>query len=306
MARLFEITTAADVVAARGGAIASLTYTVTNLAPKAQRCTLSTRVLDAGQASAKLAGPTEIDFGPGATQQVQVDVTVQGTGRARVRLDAMSTANPEEDYTEGPVVAVTPEAAPPVAPPRKTPSWLWLVVALVVLLVGGVVTWMATRPEPVRMVDVPDLVKQPADQAKLRLEQMKLAASIGEQASTEMCAGIVMATAPPAGQKVAEGTTVALTVSKLPFGPATCRSGFVWRELYDGDTVCVTPPERDQARAERSTPNRFGFGGLPGACLPGFVQRVARPGDITCVPLGRQVQIQQQNALAAQRRACNG
>ena len=33
-----------------------------------------------------------------------------------------------------------------------------------------------------------------------------------------------------------------------PFGPDTCRSGYVWREAVADDHVCVTPATRSQAR----------------------------------------------------------
>ena len=34
-------------------------------------------------------------------------------------------------------------------------------------------------------------------------------------------------------------------------GGAPCPSGLVWRERFDGDTVCVTPLERDTNRRRR-------------------------------------------------------
>jgi hypothetical protein len=35
-------------------------------------------------------------------------------------------------------------------------------------------------------------------------------------------------------------------------GPDTCKQGFVWREAFDGDTICVTPTERTQTKADSS------------------------------------------------------
>src|ERR1043166_9973899 len=31
------------------------------------------------------------------------------------------------------------------------------------------------------------------------------------------------------------------------YGPDTCKSGFVWREAYPGDHVCVEPQKRSEA-----------------------------------------------------------
>jgi hypothetical protein len=36
------------------------------------------------------------------------------------------------------------------------------------------------------------------------------------------------------------------------YGPKTCRQGYVWREAFPGDTVCVTPYERAQAKSQNS------------------------------------------------------
>ncbi|MFF4646535.1 hypothetical protein [Streptomyces sp. NPDC001389] len=38
------------------------------------------------------------------------------------------------------------------------------------------------------------------------------------------------------------------------YGPDTCQQGYVWRDSFDGDTVCVTPPG---CRAETLTPERM-------------------------------------------------
>jgi hypothetical protein len=36
------------------------------------------------------------------------------------------------------------------------------------------------------------------------------------------------------------------------YGPDTCLQGFVWREAFEGDHVCVTPDRRDQAAFDNS------------------------------------------------------
>jgi hypothetical protein len=46
-----------------------------------------------------------------------------------------------------------------------------------------------------------------------------------------------------------------------PYGPHTCINGYVWREAFTGDDVCVTGAQRSQAAADN-------------AAAPG---RVARP-----------------------------
>ena len=34
------------------------------------------------------------------------------------------------------------------------------------------------------------------------------------------------------------------------YGPNSCKAGFVWREAYSGDVVCVTPARRAQVKQE--------------------------------------------------------
>ena len=77
----------------------------------------------------------------------------------------------------------------------------------------------------------------------------------------------------------------------MPSVPATaqqaCRQGFVWREAYPGDFVCVIPPVRAQAAKDnaeadsRREPSGGAYG--PNTCLPGFVWREAKPDDQVCV-----------------------
>ena len=75
--------------------------------------------------------------------------------------------------------------------------------------------------------------------------------------------------------------------AQLPYGPDTCRQGYVWREAFPGDHVCVTPETRAQAADDnRRAPARWQPGGGasgPYTCRPGFVWREARPGDVVCV-----------------------
>ena len=38
----------------------------------------------------------------------------------------------------------------------------------------------------------------------------------------------------------------------LPYGPDTCMQGYVWREAYEGDHVCVSPDSRTQAASDNA------------------------------------------------------
>jgi hypothetical protein len=40
------------------------------------------------------------------------------------------------------------------------------------------------------------------------------------------------------------------TTASAQYGPDTCRTGYVWREAYPGDHVCVRPWVREQAKRD--------------------------------------------------------
>lgn len=88
--------------------------------------------------------------------------------------------------------------------------------------------------------------------------------------------------------------------------PDTCIEGFVWREAYPGDHVCVTPAVREltavdnQLAASRRDPAGGAHG--PDTCKPGFVWREARPDDHVCVTPDVRERTARENRLAPSRR----
>jgi hypothetical protein len=66
-----------------------------------------------------------------------------------------------------------------------------------------------------------------------------------------------------------------------------CRQGYVWREAFPGDHVCVTPATRAQAAYDNSQASaRIEPGGGAyglNTCLQGYVWREARPSVLVCV-----------------------
>ncbi len=91
---------------------------------------------------------------------------------------------------------------------------------------------------------------------------------------------------------VAMGTLLACMALIRHSGVATaqdrCDQGYVWREAFPRDYVCVTPDVREQAQrdnaaaASRYAPSPWG----PDACRTGFVWREAFLGDLVCVTPG--------------------
>jgi hypothetical protein len=103
-----------------------------------------------------------------------------------------------------------------------------------------------------------------------------------------------------------------------PFGPDTCKQGFVWREAIrpewrsddPDDHVCVPGSSRTRAGqsnaadAERKNPARVSYG--PNTCKQGFVWREADDFDWVCVTGATRDQVRSDNSLASSRRNPGG
>jgi hypothetical protein len=98
------------------------------------------------------------------------------------------------------------------------------------------------------------------------------------------------------------------TTTALPYGPDTCKSGFVWREASSSDHVCVTPDTRAQTQydngqaASRWVSGPYG----PDTCAQGYVWREAFSGDDVCVTPDTRDQAAYDNAQASSRLVRSG
>ena len=94
------------------------------------------------------------------------------------------------------------------------------------------------------------------------------------------------------------------------YGPDTCTQGFVWRDAFSGDHVCVTPETRAQAAQDnQNADSRKACSGDctygPDTCLQGFVWRDAFSGDHVCVTPETRAQAAQDNQNADSRKSCS-
>jgi len=92
---------------------------------------------------------------------------------------------------------------------------------------------------------------------------------------------------------------------ELPYGPDTCKTGYVWRDAIPGDHACVRPSRRSAAAHENSIAgSRINPAGAygPNTCKPGFVWREAYAGDVVCVTPVRRTQVRRENRLSASHR----
>jgi hypothetical protein len=112
--------------------------------------------------------------------------------------------------------------------------------------------------------------------------------------AASICAGCVL---------LALGTSFAAHAQ--PYGPDTCISGYVWREAYPGDHVCVTPARRAQAARDnqqaqyRVSTEHKDYG--KNTCRKGYVWREAGPNDVVCVTPQVRQQVREDNAAARSR-----
>jgi len=83
----------------------------------------------------------------------------------------------------------------------------------------------------------------------------------------------------------------------------TCKQGYVWREAYAGDHVCVPPATRAQTAADNAAAARRRVSAHSDTCKEGYVWRQARPRDHVCVTPATRQQAEEDNAAAARRRA---
>ena len=70
--------------------------------------------------------------------------------------------------------------------------------------------------------------------------------------------------------------------AQCQFGPEQCKPGFVWREAFPGDHVCVTGATRSQVVSDNSQAAARKQAGIDW-CVSGFVWREAAPSDHVCV-----------------------
>jgi hypothetical protein len=146
MANIFAITTANDKIKAENGSATSV-FTVTNSTSRPLRGIARIKPLGNTESSwIKIDGEVERDFPPGGTHQFTVTfnkpksstpTTPQPAESFPFRLDTVSAANPDEDFSEGPVVTVE---IPEQKVEQKKPFPWWILIILGVLLIVGAIT----------------------------------------------------------------------------------------------------------------------------------------------------------------------
>jgi len=95
-------------------------------------------------------------------------------------------------------------------------------------------------------------------------------------------------------------TTIA-SMHSPSFAQIPCRTGFVWREAYPGDYICVTPQARDQVSLDNNKAAERVEPVASGTCANGYVWRNAFAGDTICVTTQSRDQAARDNSQASAR-----
>ncbi|HSK73089.1 MAG TPA: PAN domain-containing protein [Pyrinomonadaceae bacterium] len=163
---MFKIETANDKLKAEKGN-ATTVFTVTNTTLRPLRGIARIKPLGSTESAwLKIEGETERDFPPGEKHEFKVNFSKpqppepQPAGSFQFRFDVVSAANPDEDFTEGPIVTVEVAAS---GAAKKFPWWILIVVGIL-LVVGAVAAILVFRnggDEPLPSTPTPTATPTP-------------------------------------------------------------------------------------------------------------------------------------------------
>jgi serine/threonine-protein kinase len=220
----FAVTTPATTVPLGSDRRADLAVTVTNVTGRPLRARL--RLVPTAPAAADwfaIAGDAEREYGLGATQSYTVAVHVPDdvpAGTYSLRCDATAEDQPDEDFAQGPTVALV---VPAVARKKPFPWWIVAVAAAVVLLIVLIAVVKSHTGKTSSGVPVPNVTGASAPRAIAAVAGAGFKPSPASVTGTG-CTPTVAGQSPSGGAKAAKGSTVKLTFascSATTVAPAT-------------------------------------------------------------------------------------
>ncbi|SFK35353.1 PASTA domain-containing protein [Caulobacter sp. UNC279MFTsu5.1] len=312
----------------------SAVFGVTNKTGEGLTARFSVQVQGDGKAEwYQVQGEPERPVAAGETQTVTVVGKIPAAtppGQHRIKLRAINVNDPDNDSTDSAAATVTVPAAAAPPPKKPFPWWILAVVGgVLVLVIGAIIAIVAMSGGS----KIPNVVGQPYAEAVKALDKAgyKIVKRANKQTGDKP-PETVLDQAPAAEAKTKKTETVLLTVAMpmpvvVPDEPkeeppieqpaeancdpaiGACVEGFVWREAWPGDRVCVTPESRYLAAQEnaQAAARRSPYGGAygPDTCLQGYVWRDGFVGDHVCVSGERRSVVAQENAAGPSRyRAC--
>lgn len=313
----------------------SAVFGVTNKTGEGLTARFSVQVQGDGKAEwYQIQGESERAVAAGENQTVTVVAKVPAAtppGQHRIKLRAINVNDPDNDSTDSAAATVTVPAVAAATPSPKKPFpwWILAVVGGVLVLVIGVIIAIVALSGS----KVPNVAGQPYAEAVKALDEAgyKDVKRIDKQTGDKPPETVLDQT-PAAETKAKKTETIQLTVAApmpvvVPDPPkeeppieqpaeancdpavGACIEGFVWREAWPGDRVCVTPESRYLAALEnaQAASRRSPYGGAygPDTCLQGYVWRDGSANDHVCVSGERRSVVAQENAAGPSRyRAC--
>ena len=175
MARDFAITTVKSQIELKKGKKSSVSYTVTN--STGNQLTARARISPlegADESWFTIEGESERDFAENDTQQYSVSVNIPAeiqSGSYKFKLDVFSVENPDEIFSEGPVIEILISEAPVDDNNNDKPFPLWIIAVIAaVILIGSGIIWyvVSNKPDPepeVVKIEIPDIIGKKYEQA---------------------------------------------------------------------------------------------------------------------------------------------
>ncbi|WP_020587966.1 hypothetical protein [Desulfobacter curvatus] len=155
MARDFAITTVNSQIELKKGKKSSVSYTVTN--SRGTQLTARARISPlegADESWFTIEGESERVFAENDTHQYSVSVNIPAEierGSYKFKLDVFSVENPDEIFSEGPVIEILISEAPidDNNNDKPFPWWIIAVIAAVILIGGGIIWYViSNKPQP--------------------------------------------------------------------------------------------------------------------------------------------------------------
>jgi hypothetical protein len=204
------------------------------------------------------AGWTKIErplreIAAGATEQfvATFDAKDAGPGLYKARFIAYSaTRAPEEFSDQAGIVSITKQAAPAEPAAKGRPWWILVAVGVLVLLIAGVAFALLQK-------DDPPVSKPPVTPTTATPTPSPSPCKPGLVPRLARPTDMVCVTRASAAQVIYDNNPD-VQATRLPnprggpYGPNTCLQGYVWREAFEGDVVCVDGATRTRSRQENA------------------------------------------------------
>ena len=214
MSRYFAITTGSSTIQVKNTRTGSVTFTVTNNAQDGIKTRAKISALTGNEGWFTIEGEKEREYKE-KTQQYTVHYTIPASvspGSYTFRMDVFGVENPDEIYSEGPVVQIDVVGAE-TTPTTKTPFpwWIVAVVVAVLLIGGGIVLW-ATRSTTEM---VPMVIGETMDSAAAILAEKKFNVERTTALTTKSEEiDVVIAQNPPRDTEADKESTVTITIGQ--------------------------------------------------------------------------------------------